>query len=107
MSQHKRWNPLNLTARQVQNLMALVGLGLVIFMVITRYPIDPIYAGLISALLFGQKLIPWGGSDEENRQSNQGGVEMAEKPPRSSELPRRDGPDVGSHLRDVRYWASC
>ena len=121
MTRHRRRNPLDFTERQMQNLLVLVGVAIVVFMVATQFPLDPFWAGLLTALLFGQKLIPWG----NGRGSSDGSVGMGNDPPGSSDqggargggvVPRgsrasepkvRDDPDVGADLRHIHRWARC
>lgn len=107
MTRGRRRSPLDLTSRQIQNLMAYTGVAVLVFMVVTRFPLDPIYAGLVSALLFGQRLIPWGGDrrDDPPDPTAPQDVGVAHKPTGKGERSRGDDPDVASHLRDVRRWA--
>jgi hypothetical protein len=102
VTRRQRRSPLDLTERQMQNCLVLVGVALIIYMIVTRFPLDPIYAGLISALLFGQKLIPWGSRDTGSDTSNDKTVGVADHRTQSPQLPRNNDNDVGINRRNMR-----
>lgn len=105
MVKHKRRSLLDLTPSQVQNLLVINGIAFMIFMVATRFPLDPLWAGILSLMLFGQKLVPWRQGESSSYPEDKEDNPMAKQSPRRTQQQRNDSNDVGTYSRDlpIRY----